>query len=292
METNVYLNNHDKIWELLNWLTPVVLFFIGYFINEWVKNRNQKKELKILKSLLLTQLQQLFNQVNDQIENNADCIKRSESSDENDVRLKRHSGSNIERIRNIPFKDLFQILVNEPSQKSKNRYYYIERFNKLFRIIDYYDLSIKSSYGNNDIILRNLNEFREKWNNSQKQILHFRNLLVSTLNSQRIPIANNSFVSTFVNICEAFEEKYGKDIQNLDLAYNEFIISLIAFSKEYSNDPNSAFLMSMLQESKHAYLETKAQRLTLSIELKDLNKSLSKFNPELNKIIEEINNKA
>lgn len=292
METNVYFNNQDKIWELINWLTPVILFFSGYFLNEWVRKRNQNKELRILKSLLLTQFQQLFSQVNDQIENNFDCITKSETFDNNDLRLNRHYGTNIERIKKIPFKDLFQILVNEPAQKFKKRDYYIERFNKLFRIIDYFESSIASSYTNNDLILRNLNEFLEKWNNSQKQILNFRNLSVSTLNSHQIPIKNDAFVSAFVFVSKAFEDKYSKDIQNLEIAYNDFILPLIAFAKEYSSDPRSAYLMGILQESKHAFLETKAQRLTWSNELRNLNDSLSKFNPELNKINEEIKNKA
>jgi hypothetical protein len=292
METNVIINDQDKLWEMVKWVTPIVLFFAGYLINEFIRKSIHKKELRVLEDLLLSQLQQLHQQVVDQTEHNSDCIHKSQSFDENDIRLKRHYGTNIERIRKIPFKDIFQILVNDPIRRFKKRDYYVERFNKLFRIIDYFESGISSSYINNDMIIRNLNEFLEKWNQSQKQILNFRNLLVSTLNSQNIPISNDSFLFDLVETIKGFENKYGKDIQNLELAFNEYIVPLIELTKKYSNDTRSAYLMGILQESKHAYIETSAQRKLCSDELIELNNSLLKFNPELNKIIEEIKNKA
>lgn len=219
METNVFINNQDKIWEIIKWITPVFLFFLAYFINEAIGIRKRKKELRIIKALLITQLQQLHQQIQDQIEQNSDCIKRSESFDGMDLRLKRHYGTNIERIRKISFNDIFQILIKNPTRRYRKRDYYVERFNKMFRIIDYYDTAILISYTNNDMILRNLNEFLEKWNSSQKQTLNFRNLLVYTLNSQNIPISNDIFVSGLVDISNSFETKYGMDVQNLELAF-------------------------------------------------------------------------
>lgn len=50
--------------------------------------------------------------------------------------------------------------------------------------------------------------------------------------------------------------------------------------------------MGILQDSKHAFLETKSQRQMCAEGLKELNDSLTKFNPELEKIIKEIKNKA
>lgn len=291
METNYFIGSSDKLFEILKWITPVLLFGLAYFINELIASKKRKRKLKVLKSLLLTQLLELYQHIIDQIKHNSDCITRLETFDTNDVRLARHSGSNIERIRQIPFEDIFQILVNAPAGKKKIRDYYIERFSKLFRIIDYYDTSIRTAYQDNDLTIRNLNETLEKWNKSHFQTINFKNMLTTLIKINNLQLSADTFVDGFSTIIHEFGEQHGNNVQNLDLAFSEFVLPLIEHSKKHSDDPRSAYLMGLLQESKHAYLETKSIRLYAAEGLKKLNESLSKFNPAFEKIITEIKNK-
>jgi hypothetical protein len=292
METNYLLGQSDKLFEILKWITPIILFSLGYLVNEWIAFNKRKKDLRVLKSLILTQLQQLYEQVNEQITHNTDCIKRLGTFENNDVRLNRHYGYNIDRIRQIPFKDTFQILVNGPLKKNRKRDYYINRFNKLFRLIDYYYAGISSSYLDNDMTIKNLNDTLEKWNLSHAQTTNLKNLLVTTINAKQLPPDSDQFVAKYAEIVHQFGLKFGKNVQNLEIGFNELVIPLSELTKKHSGDPRSAYLMGILQESRHAFLETKSQRQNSSAGLTQLNDALIKFNPEFKKIIDELENEA
>lgn len=281
------------IFEIFKWITPIILFFLGYLVNELIRWRNRIKELKLLRSFLLTQLQQLYQNVKDQIDLNVICIKRLKDFDKKDLRLGRISGNQINRIKQIPFKDIFVILVQKPlKKKKKGKDYLLERFNKLHKILDYYDTAISSLYSNNDNIIKNLNNILEKWNQSHSQTTNYKNTLVSINKSNGIDYGMDKFVTGYNDIIFEFGEKYGNNVQNIEIGYQELVLPLFEHSKKFSNDKRAAYLMQILQVSRRAYLETKSQHNLSRQGLIETTRHLIKFNIEFKNIIEEIENEA
>ena len=281
------------IFEIFKWITPIILFFLGYLVNELIRWRNRIKELKLLRSFLLTQLQQLYQNVKDQIDLNVICIKRLKDFDKKDLRLGRISGNQINRIKQIPFKDIFVILVQKPlKKKKKGKDYLLERFNKLHKILDYYDTAISSLYSNNDNIIKNLNNILEKWNQSHSQTTNYKNTLVSINKSTGIDYGMDKFVTGYNDIIFEFGEKYGNNVQNIEIGYQELVLPLFEHSKKFSNDKRAAYLMQILQVSRRAYLETKSQHNLSRQGLIETTRHLIKFNIEFKNIIEEIENEA
>jgi hypothetical protein len=131
METNYYIGISDKLFEILKWITPVILFFLTYFINELIHFRKKRKRLKDLKNLLITHLDTLQKEINDQIEANLNCISSTRDFNNPDVRLSRHYANNLERIKQIPFDEAYQILIKDPSRKYKKKEYYFDRYTRL-----------------------------------------------------------------------------------------------------------------------------------------------------------------
>ena len=281
------------IFEIFKWITPIILFSLGYLVNELIRWRNRIKELKLLRSFLLTQLQQLYQNVKDQIDLNVICIKRLKDFDKKDLRLGRISGNQINRIKQIPFKDIFVILVQKPlKKKKKGKDYLLERFNKLHKILDYYDTAISSLYSNNDNIIKNLNNILEKWNQSHSQTTNYKNTLVSINKSNGIDYGMDKFVTGYNDIIFEFGEKYGNNVQNIEIGYQELVLPLFEHSKKFSNDKRAAYLMQILQVSRRAYLETKSQHNLSRQGLIETTRHLIKFNIEFKNIIEEIENEA
>ena len=278
--------------EILKWITPVILFFLAYIINEAINRNKKRKELETLKSLLLTNLEQIYDQIADQITANSNCILRLKDFAEQDLRLSRHYSNNIERIKTIPFKDIFQILVKDPSKKNKNREYYFERYNELYRILDYYETILKTLIIDNETTLKNLNNALEIWNKSHAQTITFKNMLLSIAKSKKLRPSDDSFIAGIVELTYQFIEKYGKNCQNLEVGYNELVIPLVDHSKKHSDDPRSAYLMQLLQESRYAFSETQSIRNYSRSGLEETNETLARLSPKLKAIIEEIKNKA
>jgi hypothetical protein len=132
----------------------------------------------------------------------------------------------------------------------------------------------------------------ENWNRSHSQLIYFNNMNVSLLNNNGIPLSNDPFIHGLAQHISNYNQSHPKNNQNLEAGFNEFVLPLIHFAKDFSNDPRSVFLMQLLQESKKAFLETKNLRQNAVKELEDVTTELQKDIVKLIEIIDEIKNKA
>jgi len=254
METVTFSDPKGFFFEVIKWITPVILFILAYVVNACIQRCKRKKEKSLISEFILSQLDLLQKQVMTQINQNLDCIRRVKSFNEEDLRLYKVTGNQIERIKSISFNDQFEILVIDRLLKKKQKNIdknksIKEEFKELFRSIDSHEASLNIIFKNNEDFLRELNVTLKFWNESHIQTIDFLNSLISTQASK------DSFFRGFAKIVNDFETNYGINSQNIEIGYTSLAIPLIAHCKKHSYDPRSRFLMRITQKSREAYIQ-------------------------------------
>jgi hypothetical protein len=283
--------NNEFLFEIIKWITPVILFFLAYLINELISVCKKKKEKRIFKVLFLTHLAQVLNQIDDLIKANSNCISRLNDFEKTDTRLTIHYSGNIDRIRQLPFKDIYQVLVKDPSRKNRdtrNIDYLIDRYLEIYKILDFCDVIIKSNIIDNQTTINNINKEVAIWNEGHAQLVKFTNTLKTTLRSENIAIKDDPFVFGLAEIQNQFLDKNGINKQNIEIAVNEMLVPLINHSKAHSSDQRSLFLMEILIESRNAFLQIRAIKSNFSNDLNSKNEHLKETQSKFISILDEI----
>lgn len=272
--------------EVLQWITPVVLFFLAYGINALIQRRKLLKEKRLKKEFLITQMELLCSRIVGQKKQNLNCIRRLDTSEERDLRIYRVTGNYIDRIKGVPFKDLFQIFVLDMVKPNRKRHAeYNQEVKKNFslfqRSIDFLEPAFATLFENSDSQIKEINEQIAKWGEAHGLIIRYKNSLIPEKED-----AKDNFFLGFSAILSHFEKQHGNNVQDINLGYRELVLPLIKYSKIHSRDPRSSILMGFLQDSRAAFIQIEHYRNTLRESHIDYTRSIMKEYRVLNRLLE------
>lgn len=286
METVSFSGPNGFIFEVIQWITPVVLFFLAYFINAWIQGGKQKKEKSLLKEFLISQITLLKEQIVSQEEKNLECINQIVAFEITDLRLAKEPVDYIEKIRSIPFKDQFEILLRD-RLKSNNRKnsghneLAKKNYNDFQRSIDVLENCLDALYKNNQTGILEINSTMELWNLSHIQTINFKNSLIPSASNKQ-----DEFYFGFAKVIHEFEVKNGKEVQDVSLGYKELVEPLIEHSKNHSLDPRAVMLLAFLLESRKAFFQVSATRQNMKEDIENITEIIIEERKKLNSLLE------
>lgn len=231
---------------------PLIVFLLGLALLPFVDRLKKNKQLKMLE-LYFNELITLLNQhVEKQIKEIKKCISDIDNYDQNYFTLTQISGSSVDYLNKINNEDLFKIYISRRKNKYKDR---VTDFMNLNEIINYFQKALPHLFQSNEKAINLYDNYRQEWNQSQNAIVDIYNDFITYNNSRGIIKGQDAFVDKLCSIFDAFFNKYGIDLMNIKLGFEEFINPLIEFAKENSNDQRSYYLLGVLQKARHSYKE-------------------------------------
>ncbi len=286
METVSFSDPKGFMFEVIQWITPVVLFFLAYVINSWIQGSKRKKEKSLVKELLIHQVSLLKEQILSQEKRNSKCIKQIEDFGQTDLRLAKEPVDYIKKIRSIPFKDQFEILLRDRLKRNKRRLRahndnVKKHFNDFQRSIDALETCLNVLYENNLTGIRDINSTMELWNLSHIQTINFKNSLIPSVTNDQ-----DEFYIGFATVIHVFEEKNGKEVQDVSLGYGELVEPLIEHCKSHPRDPRARMLLAFLLESRKAFLQVTATRQNMKEDIDNLTEIIKGEREKLNSLLE------
>ena len=181
--------------------------------------------------------------------------------------------------------DLFKIYILRRKNQNKDR---IPDFKNLNEIINYFKEAIPHLFNSNEKAINLFDNYRLDWNRSQNEIVDIYNKFITSNGAKGIKKGEDSFVDNLCLIFDSFFGKYGNDVLNIKLGYEEFVVPLIEFSKNNSIDVRSYYLLSVLQSARHSYKEIMTVREDHEKFLTTTLQDMKDFNQKLIELIEKL----
>lgn len=101
----------DYLTIFLPVIIPVLTFFLGYKLNEWVEERKEKKRLKDVKEYFLTLAEYLASILDTQAESIRNTIVKVEAMADDAITSMVYVELNTSRIKSMPYLDQYKIFV-------------------------------------------------------------------------------------------------------------------------------------------------------------------------------------
>lgn len=245
VETNHY-------FEIIKWITPVVLFFLGLGFNKISEKLKENRRLRKVELYFYELLESLDSLVTQETEIINDCIYRLKDWQKNNVVLNQSSSRVLDRILEINQEDLFKIFALRKRGKKEQK---IKDYKQLNGIIDYLSLTFTHIRIANKKEIEQINRHLVDWNSAHLKTTQFHNELISMDNKTN----TDSFLDGFISAISNFNEEH-KGTQNIELALDKLIIPLKKICQKHSEDLRASKLMTLLEESTLAFREIKQIR--------------------------------
>lgn len=239
-----FQNQGNFLFELIKWLTPVLLFILAYIINELIKQTKRKKNLSKLKDFFFVNLKAITKQSEAQIKQNIDCIKRLKNNQETDIKIRKISGNHLKRLNEIKFDDLFEIFILRRKGKSKKDENF-KLFYDLNNNIDFIETSTPTLFESNIEAISHITLIGNQWNTTLKQISNFRNIVALEYN-RNLPNSNvDPFADGFITLYDDFNKLDKVTVNNFYNVQHQLIIPLINHSQQFPPDSRAQFLIQL-----------------------------------------------
>ena len=270
--------------SFFNQIFPVFTFIVGLIATPIFQKIGENKRLNRVENYFIQLLESLFVQVEAQKKEIKDCINRIDNLSESDIVLNKVSGRDFDLIDRIDSKDLFKILILRKKGKSKEK---TRIFNEINSIIAFLNESLSNSLNSNKVVMEQIDQFRNDWNQSQKNISKTKNQFVINAKLTKTE-SRDYFLGEVHKTIESYNTKNKNKVINIFDAEEKLVEPLLSIVKSYSNDPRAGLLLIELQNAKLACAEIKSARKNhRDFLLKNLRR-VSKVNRNLKKVIDEI----
>lgn len=249
------LTNNSNFWGIsfdawFTGLTPILIFILGYIINEIIKNNNEKKRLEELEMYFLSLIQILDQPLKKQIEV---FIKFSHSLKEKKTQhliLSKVPNFHVEQIKEISSKDLYSIFIkNKKGSISKKT----ELYGKLRASIDFFDEVKKSGNYYITMFSENYRKYQTELTLSLEKldITFFRMMAESKAASlEQDPLLNN--MSKTRSAWKSIENE-GIDYKDMYIAKEMYIEPLRELYNQNIRDARSAIFLKYIMKSIYAF---------------------------------------
>jgi len=266
-------------WNLL----PLLTFIIGILLTPLVNRIADNYRLKKLEKYFYALISLLLKQIESQIPKIENTIDRCDDFNANDLTITRISGNSLVKLSKINHEDLFKIYI---LRKKKNNN--IEDFKNLNKLIDFIDNVIPHMYTSNLEAIDRFSYYRNLWNNSQIKVNNIYNQFINSNILNGITVGQDHFIDSMSDILNRFSDKYGNELQNLQIGFNELIEPAIDLSISNSQDPRSMIFLSELQNTKMYFREIETVREDHKKFLESILSNIDESFKELTELIETL----
>lgn len=231
-------------------LTPILIFILGYIINEVIKNCNEKKRLRELERYFKKLIELLNKPLNKQKE---EFLKFSHSLKERKEKLlilEDVTNFHVEQIREISNKDLYTIFIKNKkgSLASKTELYGTLRAN-----IDFIDQVKKSIRDDFPMFRRKYDKYQQDYKlNIDTISVLFQSIVSDNINSFGKP---DLFLMEFNNIISNWQalKNTGTEYKDMYVTKNKFIEPLRDLCRKYFANARSVIVSKYVMQCIYAF---------------------------------------
>ena len=267
-------------------LLPLIAFIIGILMTPFVNRIANNYRLKKFEEYFFDLIALLLEQIESQIPEIKNAISKCNNFETNDLTLTRITGHSLVNISKLNHEDLFKVFVLR-KRKGNNTV----DFSLLNKLIDFIDNVLPHIYSSNMDAIEKLSYYRNLWNESHMRFNNLYNQFISVNSSNGIQVGQDHYIDLVADILNSFSNKYGDQLQNIELGFNELTNPVIELSKINPQDQRSMVLLNELQKSKLYFHEIETVRGDHAKFLERSLKSIEKSFLELNELISKLNNK-
>lgn len=257
-------------------LTPILIFVLGYIINEIIKKCNEKKRLKELEKYFKKLIELLNKPLHKQT---SEFLKFSHSLKEEREQhfiLDNITNFHVEQIKEISSKDLYSIYIKNKEGSISEK---TELYGKLRANIDFIDGVKKSIINHLSMFRQKLDKYQEDYKINIDTICVLFQSMVSDVTSFE---NQDLFLKELDNIISNWQALKKTDIEHKDMYVTKasFIEPIRELCRKYFLDPRSVIISKHVMQCIYAFndiVETKKvsrRHKTVGIKLKKYLKNL------------------
>ncbi len=281
-ENNIFWGISYDAW--FTGLTPILIFILGYIVNEIIKKINEKKRLKDLEKYFRQLIQLLNKPLNKQIKNFLKFSHSLKEKKEQLLVLDDVTNFHVEQIREISNQDLYTIYIKNKNGGISLR---TELYGKLRANIDFIDQVKKSIRDYFPMFWGKYDKYQQDYKINIDTISNwFQNMISENINS--FGGQQDAFLKEFDNIISKWQssKNIGIGLTDMYVTKVKFIEPLRDLCRKYFSDPRSMIISKYIMQCVYAFNdieETKRvfRRLYL-LQAKKLQNSWFEINEILN----------
>jgi len=171
--------NDEKIFEIIKWITPVILFFLGFLI-KWFYNKitacfNRKE----LRRYIYHTTESLISKIDKQIAEIDKCINKLNDIDENNIILAEIAGNELNELIELPSDKYYELFIQKSKGQSKIRQKLLRKFRNN---LDYLSKSYKGLVEYNRKVDSIIRDFTNDFNQRYISLINMQNRFISDNN--------------------------------------------------------------------------------------------------------------
>ncbi len=233
-------------------LTTIGIFIIGYIASKRFESWKENKRLREYKEYFIHHLKSLLPKIDKQIIEYKELSEMITATERKDLSLGESLRSSLIGFQDLPFNDIYRILITKSKKKGKEKY---EVYNQLIDCLNYFDHQLEYAVKNFDEYLSSYNQYVFDWEENGDMILRKQDEFISIANRYNIDIEQDKVLSDFIAIIHKWHQK--KDGGNVDIFETEFVEPLRELCKNNITDPRSIILMNYVIKTSRAIVKLK-----------------------------------
>jgi hypothetical protein len=241
----------EQLFEIIKWITPVILFFLGFIINGLFRRFNNCSARKRKRKYIFHTVKSLIqkNKVQgDQIEV---CIRNLEEIDNTEILITKVSGNELRNLREISSSEYYELFFSKRRGASETKLTELTNFqDRIDFLEDFYGSFYKSNHESFERIIKQYDLFNQSYRELIKQVNGF----VSHNIQKEYKKDQDLLVKEVSKIIHEIPSKYGKIIDHISDLYNGVFLTVKEQCKANKSNPKSIILLNILQDGDSAYL--------------------------------------
>lgn len=256
------LPNKNNFWGISHdaWftgLTPILIFILGYIINEIIKNNNEKKRLEELERYFKKLIELLEKPLNRQKEEFLKFSQSLKDKKEQFLNLNQVANFHIEQIREINNKDLYTIFIKNKKGSINDK---TELYGKLKGNLDLVEEIRKSFESDFTIFWTKYDKYQQEYKMNIETISVIFESMVSK--HEAYSQQQDDLLLGIAKIRSSwFELKFSNiEYKDMYIAQQMFVEPVRELCRQYYYNPRSALILRYIKQCTGAFnniLETK-----------------------------------
>jgi hypothetical protein len=242
---------NEQFFEIIKWITPVILFFLGFIINGLFKKYNNCRGRKRKRKFILYTVKSLIQKNKVQSDQIKACIENLKEIDNTEIIIARVTGNELRNLKEISSIDFYELFYSKRKGSDEQKLKELTNFqDRIDFLEDFYDSFYKSNHETFNRIISHYELFNQSYRELIKQVNQFvaHNIQHNYQKGQDLLIEEVS------RIIKEIPSKYGKIIDHISDLYNGVFMPVKDHCKSNKDNPKSTVLLNILQDGEAAYL--------------------------------------
>lgn len=273
----------NALFEIIKWLTPVFLFFLGFIINELFSRRKNYIERKYRREFIFFNIRSLIRRNENQVNEIKSCISRLADPNDTNIIVTRVTGNELVDLKELKPTEFYTIFyLKNKCDKTSN----LEQFRHFRDSLDYIDTFYYYLFESNRDAFKRIISHYEDFNKSYLQFINLMNAFLIENNINKIEKGQDSFIDSLATIVDSVYEKYGNVVEKITIMFDEVIIPSKALCKIHSGNIRAHKLLSIILEAQKTFLEIEIRRKHEIEDLTNKSNGLESMNKKLKQSID------